>query len=405
VKNIYTVVLIIASIALSGCFENHSKKSENITNIISNKVTTEDLQPNKVSNTLNNKMYIENTKIITSSVVKNSYYIFGNIGQSIIIAKLSLDNKFIWMKKYSSLNKLELLGITKDKGFIIKGQEFVPSYKNNAFVMKIDYDGNIIWDKTFGTESTSTGLIKMINTDNGYLAFGRHNSNLLILKIDKDGTKTWEKEIQFSSNDIYYYYALKNQTEYTVYLAPFNPKSKEKVKKVSIDVKGNFTKEDIVKVPVEVKKEHDVNSFYNKVINQNLYNFVNDKEYYIVQKSIGSKVDWEYKIKKEDVQSTLSGIKVLETKDLGCIVLHVFLEAPHKLATDIIKLNKQGVKVWVKHFENSNITNGKEITENQFVFIGNNYNVNTKVDANSNAVKYFVSNKKAILIFLNQTNI
>ena len=400
-KNIYVIVLII-SITLSGCIEKHS---ENPTNIISNKVIKEDLKANQVTTTINSGIYVENTKFTTISIAKNSYYIFGNIGQSIIVAKLSLDNKFIWMKKYSSLNKLEFLGITEDEGFIIRGQEFVPSYKNNAFIMKIDYDGNVIWDKLFGTKSTSTGIIKIVNTDDGYVAFGRHNSNLLILKIHKDGAKLWEKEIKFSSNDIYYYNALKIQNEYIVYSVPFNPQSKEDSVKVSIDAKGKFTVEEIAKVPIEIKRDSEVYSFDKKVINQKSYKFIKDKEYYIVQKSIDSKIDWEYKIKKEEVQSTLSGIKILETKDLGCIVLHVFLEPPHKLATDIIKLNKQGNKVWEKHFKNSNITNGKEIKENQFVFIGNNYIVDTKVDIKNNSVKYYESDKKAMLIFLNQLNI
>lgn len=392
--------------AFSGCFENTSKKNNDdaITNLIKNKVIKEDLKPLNVSYSINSEVFLENVKIKTTSVVDNGYYIFGNIEKSIIIAKLSFKNKFIWIKKYSNSNELSLIDVNKNDGFIIRGQELVPSYKDNALIMKIDYDGNIIWDKIFGTESTLTRAFKIINLDDSYLIFGMHSSNLWILKLDINGTKIWEKEIQYSKNNMYYYTS-EMQNKYIVY--SINTQLKKQTIKVSIDAKGNFTKEDAEEIPVKIRKERNKHSFYSKVINQNLYTFVKDKEYYIVQKNIDSKVDWEYKIKKEEKQSTRSDIKVLETKDGGCIILHVFLEAPRILSTVIIKLDKQGAKIWEKHFKNSTITNGKEIKKNQFVFIGNNFNTNAKMETKKNTVKFSMStsNKKAVLIFLNQSNI
>ncbi len=382
------ILLIITAIAFSGCLNKPSKT----TNIIKNKVIEQNLKINEVSSSINNQIILNNAKIRTTAIADDGYYIFGNIEKSILIAKLTFQNKFIWIKKYSSTNEISLIGISEDNGFILRGEELVQSYKDNALIVKIDYDGNIIWDKIFGTTTSLTQVFKVINSDNGYMAFGMDNNDLWILKLNKDGSKVWEKEVTYSKHNMYYF-ALRKENMYVVYSA--NTLLKKPTIKVTVDTNGNITKENLAEIPIGIKKEHDKNASYKIVINKNLYQFIKDEEYYIIQKVLDTKVKWEYKIKKEKIQSSRSGVKVLETKDGGCIILHAFREGSKNVSSKIIKLDKNGILIWGKYFAKNILTKGLEIKENHFAFIGND----------SIVYSPFSKSKSARLIFLNQSSI
>ena len=82
---------------------------------------------------------------------------------------------------------------------------------NNLFdpqIINIDFDGNIIWNKTYNgsglphtrwsATSTKDGGAAIIGTTNYY---GLKNEDSYILKIDKKGEKLWDYAVQGGEND------------------------------------------------------------------------------------------------------------------------------------------------------------------------------------------------------------
>jgi hypothetical protein len=96
-----------------------------------------------------------------------------------------------------------------DGGYIVCGvtglvytgeaEAFVPG-ETKAWLIKTDKDGNKVWDKTFGDEGWSAGNSVEQTTDGGYiicgdlLAFPELRTTVWLIKIDKDGNKLWDKK-------------------------------------------------------------------------------------------------------------------------------------------------------------------------------------------------------------------
>ena len=84
-----------------------------------------------------------------------------------------------------------------------------PKGSDDFWVLKIDANGNKIWDKRYGGAGWD-GLARMLETtDGGYLLGGHSQSNISgdksenafgkadfwVLKIDADGAKVWDKPL------------------------------------------------------------------------------------------------------------------------------------------------------------------------------------------------------------------
>jgi len=97
---------------------------------------------------------------------------------------------------------------TKDGGFIVAGcTEALDNGESRVYLIKIDENGNIIWEHVFSGETTyaitPTG-------DGGFIAagytksFGNGKSDVYLLKIDEDGNITWEETFGEEKDDIAY---------------------------------------------------------------------------------------------------------------------------------------------------------------------------------------------------------
>ena len=105
-----------------------------------------------------------------------------------------------WYKTYggSGVDAFKGLEITPDGGLIIAGHTEINGSKD-AWLVKMDVDGNIQWETTYGNPEGWDGFWPVISTsDGGYLAGGwYHNSSsgkwdALLMKTDANGTISWE---------------------------------------------------------------------------------------------------------------------------------------------------------------------------------------------------------------------
>jgi hypothetical protein len=133
------------------------------------------------------------------------------------VVKIDNNGNKIWDRNYGGDKQDELICIiqTSDGGFLlgghswsdISGEKSENSLSWDFWILKIDADGNKVWDKTFGGDG-SEFLSSIIETsDSGYLLGGVSESNISgykteesrgdldywIIKIDSEGNRIWDK--------------------------------------------------------------------------------------------------------------------------------------------------------------------------------------------------------------------
>lgn len=155
------------------------------------------------------------------------------LGQDdIYIIKIDKNGNLIWEKTFGSSTSemgYEVI-FTSDKNLIIVGNsgKFVENWGDrNIYVIKLDLDGNKLWEKTYSTigsepyHERGESIIEL--SDGGYLITGSHDityqdvSNILVLKINSAGTELWRKSFGKGS---YYDYGIVscevNNNEYLI---------------------------------------------------------------------------------------------------------------------------------------------------------------------------------------------
>ena len=126
---------------------------------------------------------------------------------SISLWKLDASGNITWQKTYggSSVSVRnatnESIYQTSDGGYVLIGWTNPgPAGGDDALVLKLDQNGNIQWQKTYGgSESDQVYSIRQ-TSDGGYVltgwstSFGDLNGDLWVLKLDSNGNILWEKK-------------------------------------------------------------------------------------------------------------------------------------------------------------------------------------------------------------------
>lgn len=134
------------------------------------------------------------------------------------IIKINENGEKIWDKTYGgdSDDYLRSIFENEDGSIILVGESYSNSSGNKSannfggtdnWVLKLDNIGNKIWDKSFGGTSNENALSIINTVDNGYLIAGKSNSEIggnkesskisgddgWLIKIDQNGEKIWDK--------------------------------------------------------------------------------------------------------------------------------------------------------------------------------------------------------------------
>ena len=128
----------------------------------------------------------------------------GNSTADILVMKLDQSGNVIWEKIYagSQLDSASAMIETPDREYIISGGTYSFGAGNeDVFVLKLDENGNIIWQKTYGGTSNDFANNIIRTSDNCYtVAANTYSfpvintlSNILLFKIDDEGTLLWQK--------------------------------------------------------------------------------------------------------------------------------------------------------------------------------------------------------------------
>ncbi len=118
------------------------------------------------------------------------------------IFKLDLDGSLVWDNNFGGKedNRANSIQQTTDGGYIVAGETAKDEgYSDYAvWVFKLDSNGEIEWDNTFGEEEEDNRAYSVQQTSDGeYIVagktYGSSEVNTWIFKLDLDGKLKWDK--------------------------------------------------------------------------------------------------------------------------------------------------------------------------------------------------------------------
>ncbi len=129
---------------------------------------------------------------------------YGAGGQDVYVVKIDRDGNKIWEKTFGGIKDdwANALQVLADESIVVAG--WTMSYRSNGYdfdvyVLKLDKDGNKIWEKTFGGIKDDRANALQVLDDGSIVvagwavSYGAGGYDVYILKLDKEGDKIWEK--------------------------------------------------------------------------------------------------------------------------------------------------------------------------------------------------------------------
>ena len=155
------------------------------------------------------KIYPEITELKSIQQTSDGGYIA--CGSDYWVLKLDGNGDIIWQKTYSRSKNDDALCIrqTADGGYIVTGHTYYSSEaKYDGWILKLDSDGNVTWQKTYGVSGTESLDSIQQTTDGGYIVTGstyfgagETDTDVWILKLNSNGDILWQKTYGGSLND------------------------------------------------------------------------------------------------------------------------------------------------------------------------------------------------------------
>ena len=129
---------------------------------------------------------------------------------SFIILCVSLlsygQNSFFKLYSGSGYDRGEGIVQLEDSSYVVTGSSSSWSESSQAFLLKIDAEGNYLWSQSYGGAESEAGKRVLYNADLGYYIAGFSNSfgvgdfDAYLVKTDLNGNKLWEKTYGKPSN-------------------------------------------------------------------------------------------------------------------------------------------------------------------------------------------------------------
>ncbi len=136
---------------------------------------------------------------------------FGAGSWDIWVLKLDSDGNVQWQKTYGTNrdDRAESIQQTADGGYTVAGRtNSVGGTGNYDFwVLKLDANGNVVWQKTYGNSDGEVAESIYQTSDTGYIvagntrSFGAGNNDFWVLKLNANGTVAWQKTYGGSGQD------------------------------------------------------------------------------------------------------------------------------------------------------------------------------------------------------------
>jgi PKD repeat protein len=123
---------------------------------------------------------------------------WSNNDSDAFVVRLTATGDTIWTRTFNGGKKDILYKVinTSDGGFVMCGYKTTGLAPSDAYYMKLDANGNLLWQFTYGGTGTERAQDIIQTADGGYAMCGYTNSGLssynsFLVKIDANGGQTW----------------------------------------------------------------------------------------------------------------------------------------------------------------------------------------------------------------------
>jgi len=126
------------------------------------------------------------------------------------LLKLNPEGEKIWDKNYGGAGDEKAKGLTEtfDKGFVLVGvSNYNPDNGDDAWIIKVDSNGEKIWEKSFGARDIDYANDVIQTSDKGIAVCGMNSSRggnynaFWVAKMDSSGTVLWDNIYQVNKWD------------------------------------------------------------------------------------------------------------------------------------------------------------------------------------------------------------
>jgi hypothetical protein len=138
-------------------------------------------------------------------VVAGSTWSFGAGSGDFWVLKLDGRGNVVWQKTYggSDIDYAHAIAPTFDGGYVVAGRtaSFGAADSFDAWVLKLDGQGNVVWQKTYGGSYTDDAWAIAPTFDGGYVVAGHtcsskwssESCDAWVLKLDGSGNVVWQR--------------------------------------------------------------------------------------------------------------------------------------------------------------------------------------------------------------------
>jgi len=150
---------------------------------------------------------VSETGFLVQQTSDGGYIIAGFIwlesqNMDMYLVKTDASGDTLWVRNFGGglWEKGYAVRQTPDGGYIVAG--FTASFGAGAYdvyLIKVDADGNLLWDRTYGGTSYEGAYAAQITSDGGYVlagwtsSFGSGGDDMYLVKTDADGNFLWQR--------------------------------------------------------------------------------------------------------------------------------------------------------------------------------------------------------------------
>ena len=127
----------------------------------------------------------------------------------VLVAMLTLDGDPIWEKTYGgdATEQAFRVEATEDGGFLVLAEtDSFGAGERDLYVLRLDESGELIWEKTYGGSGTEWAKDLIRTSDGGFLLVGETDSfgesfDAYVVKVDESGAVLWEATLGGDDNE------------------------------------------------------------------------------------------------------------------------------------------------------------------------------------------------------------
>lgn len=304
----------------------------------------------------------------------------------VLLRKTDKNGNLTWEKTFGGLeNDFALSAInTSDGGYVFTGstESFGPNIFSDVYLVKVDGNGNLVWETTFGREKNDRGNSVIELSDGGFLITGSTDSiitnvtgltDVYLIKTDNSGNLIWEK--QFGGAGIEHGNSVVETSDGGYMITGFSARSgrSAEIYVIKTDHGGNLVFEKTLGgVGYDYGSEMIKSSNGNYIIaGYTSSSGAGLSDIYLMEIDNSGNLVWENTIGGTGHDRAES---VIETADSGYVLIG-YTESSGEGLRDvfIIKVDRSGNLVWEKTFGGANNDFGlsvKETSDGGFVIAG-----------------------------------